>query len=150
MAIAGGRRKDAGCRPERAFSAGGGCAILPGMTLFQFSAVFLTLVALVGWLNVRLLKLPTAVVMLGAGVLGAIGLYVLQTAIPVFWGFNDARRGVAGLNFSDAVLGYLLAFLIFAGGMQVDLKELRRRLWPVFSLATVGVAVSTVLVGFGL
>ena len=120
------------------------------MTLFQFSAVFLTLVALVGWLNARALKLPTAVGMLGAGVLGAGGLYGLQRAIPPFWGFNDVRRVIGGLDFSDAVLGYLLAFLIFAGGMQVDLKELRRRLWPVFTLATLGVVASTALVGFGL
>jgi len=44
----------------------------------------------------------------------------------------------------------MLGFLLFAGAMQVDLSELRRRGLSVFLLATVGVLASTAVVGGGL
>jgi CPA1 family monovalent cation:H+ antiporter len=43
----------------------------------------------------------------------------------------------------------MLAFLLFAGAMQVDLGELRLRTMAVVSLATLGVLASTVIVGVG-
>jgi CPA1 family monovalent cation:H+ antiporter len=48
------------------------------------------------------------------------------------------------------VLGYLLAFLLFAGSTQVDLAELRRRFLAVGVLATLGVAACTTIVSIGL
>lgn len=121
----------------------------PHLSLLDLSAVFLVLLAVIGWANAKLFKLPTAVVMLAAGVVGALALYVAQTFIGSFWGYNDVRHIVGRLNFSSTVLNYLLAFLLFAAGMQVDLRELRRRMLAVVTLSTVGVAVSTVIVGFG-
>lgn len=120
------------------------------MTLLDLSAVFLVLLAVVGWSNARWFKLPVSVAMLSAGVLAAVGLYVAQSMIAPFWGFDDARGQLVKLNFSAAVLNYLLAFLLFAAGMQVDLRELRKRTLAVWTLATLGVLVSTALVGTGL
>ena len=120
------------------------------MSLLDLSAVFLILLAVVGWSNERWFKLPVSVAMLSAGVLAAVGLYVAQRVIGPFWGFNDAKGELLKLNFSAAVLNYLLAFLLFAAGMQVDLRELRRRTVAVWTLATLGVVVSTALVGLGL
>lgn len=40
------------------------------MTLFQLAGLFLTLTAVVGWLNARMLRLPQGVAMLAAGLLG--------------------------------------------------------------------------------
>ncbi len=119
------------------------------MTLFQIAALFLGLMALVGWANARTLKLPTSAAMLSVGVAAAAVLLVAQTAIGSFWGFNSVRTEISRLNFPETVMGYMLAFLLFAGGMQVDLGEFRRRRLAIWSLATLGVLVSTVLVGLG-
>lgn len=120
------------------------------MSLLDLSAVFLVLLAGVGWANQKMFRLPVSVAMLSAGVLAAVGLYAAQSFIGPFWGFNDAKGELSKLNFSAAVLNYLLAFLLFAAGMQVDLRELRRRTVAVWTLATLGVVVSTALVGVGL
>ena len=120
------------------------------MSLLEVAAVFLSLLALLGWANALTLKLPTSVATLSAGLLAAGVLFVAQTAIEPFWGFNVVRTHVARLDFSGAVLGYMLAFLLFAGGLQVDLGEFRKRQLPILTLATVGVLVSTMLVGAGL
>ncbi len=117
------------------------------MTPFQLAALFLTLVAVVGWLNARLLRLPPGVAMLAAGLIGALCLYGLKRL--GLQGAGDAVRVIGRVDFPQTVVGYMLAFLLFAGAMQVDLHELRRRRLAVWTLATLGVLASTFLVGGG-
>ena len=121
------------------------------MTLnsFDLAAIFITLVAAVGWLNSRWFRLPPSVAMLAVGVIGAL---VLSSArhVPATSQFADALlKPIERVNFPETVVGYMLAFLLFAGSMQVDLMELRRRRAEVLSLATLGVLASTLIVGLG-
>jgi CPA1 family monovalent cation:H+ antiporter len=119
------------------------------MTPFQLAALFLSLVAAVGWLNARFLRLPSGVAMLLAGLSGALALNAATSLAPGTPMVAGAARAIERLDFPQAVVGYMLAFLLFAGAMQVDLGELRRRLGAVWTLATLGVLASTVLVGVG-
>ncbi|HET9160579.1 MAG TPA: hypothetical protein VFN88_08205, partial [Caulobacteraceae bacterium] len=52
------------------------------MTSFELSALFLSLVAVVGWLNSRFWRLPNGVVMVLAGVVGAALLAALRRLAP--------------------------------------------------------------------
>jgi hypothetical protein len=52
------------------------------MSLFQLSALFLSLVGAVGWVNSRFFRLPPGVAMLAAGMIGATGLYALKIMAP--------------------------------------------------------------------
>lgn len=113
------------------------------MTPFQLAAIFLALVAAIGWINARWLKLPSGVAMVLAGA-------AIPAAAPLLGGFGIRLDAMARqVNFPETVLGYMLAFLLFAGATQVDLVEMRRRSLSVLSLATLGVVASTVLVGGG-
>ena len=51
------------------------------------------------------------------------------------------------LDFNDLVLQGLLSFLLFAGALNVDLERLSHLKWPILTLATVGVVLSTLIVG---
>ena len=119
------------------------------MSLFQLAALFLTVVAAVGWLNAKLLRLPPGVAMLAAGLIAAAALYGLSVLAPGLPGVANAVHVIAAVDFPRTVVGYMLGFLLFAGAMQVDLHELKRRRLAVWTLATVGVLVSTALVGGG-
>ena len=119
------------------------------MSLFQLAALFLTVVAVVSWLNAKLLRLPPGVAMLAAGLIGAAGLYGLSVLAPGLPGVAKAVHVIAAVDFPETVVGYMLGFLLFAGAMQVDLHELKRRRLAVWTLATVGVLASTALVGGG-
>lgn len=119
------------------------------MSPFQLGAVVLLLIALVGWANARWLRLPNGVAMLLAGGAAPVFLPLISRAAPQLHLMGGFVGVVAGIDFSRTVLGYLLAFLLFAGAMQVDLGEMRRERLSVFSLATLGVAASTALVGVG-
>ena len=119
------------------------------MTLFQLAALFVSLTAAVGWLNARWLRLPQGVAMLSAGLLAALGLYAAHALAPGLAGVDQTLQAVSDLDFPKAVVGYMLAFLLFAGAMRVDFGELRRRRLAVLTLATLGVLASTALVGGG-
>lgn len=119
------------------------------MTLFQLAAIFLVLIGLAGWVNARLLHWPGATVMVIAGVVNAGLLLGIQHLSPQ-GGAGRVIAAVAAVDFPKAVLGYMLGFLLFAGAMQVDLAELRRRSLAVWTLATLGVLASTTIVGVGL
>jgi CPA1 family monovalent cation:H+ antiporter len=119
------------------------------MTLFQIVALFLALIGVAGWINARLLHWPSATVMVLAGGLNAGVLLLLHRLFPG-GGAGRVIAAVVGVDFPQAVLGYMLGFLLFAGAMQVDLSELRRRHLAVWTLATLGVLASTTIVGGGL
>jgi CPA1 family monovalent cation:H+ antiporter len=120
------------------------------MTFTQTAAVFMLIMALVGWVNAKTLRLPQSVALLGAGIaIGAL-LFLAQTLIGPFWGFDSVKTEIARLNFPETVLGYLLAFLLFSSGMEVDMGEFKRRGLAILSLATIGVLVSTAMVGLGI
>ena len=44
----------------------------------------------------------------------------------------------------------LLAFMLFAGSLHVDMHSLRAQKWTVLALATIGVLMATALYGFGI
>ncbi len=119
------------------------------MTLFQLSAVFITLVALGGWVNARTLDLPREVAMLLVGLAGALALWAVQRFDPALPTLTMAAHALDRIDFSRTVLGYMLGFLLFAGAMQVDLSEMRRRLFSIAVLATGGVVASILIVGIG-
>ena len=120
------------------------------MMPFELVAALMTVVALAGWLNVKTLHLPHGVAMLIAGLLGAGALFTLQGFFPQFEVGRLISDYINHIDFVTTVTGYMLAFLLFAGAMQVDLGEMRRRWASIAALATLGVAASIVVVGFGL
>ncbi len=119
------------------------------MSVFALASLFICLVAAGGWVNARTVKLPQGVAMLFVGAAGALALGAARWLAPGFEGARAVTAAVAGIDFPQAVLGYLLGFLLFAGAMQVDLSELRRRSLAVWTLATLGVIASTAIVGVG-
>ena len=119
------------------------------MNAFELASIFISLVAAVGWANARTLRLAPSVAMLAVGVLGSL-LLVTGRRLPYVSPAADALSQLIGqVDFPKTVVGYMLAFLLFAGAMQVDLGELRRRQGAVISLATLGVLASTLIVGLG-
>ncbi len=119
------------------------------MTPFDLTALLMTLVAVVGWLNVKTLHMPHGVAMLCLGIVVALLLVALRHTT-----FGGALVGiiiatVSRIDFVTTVVGIMLPFLLFAGAMQVDLGEMRRRWLSIGALATLGVAASVLIVGEG-
>ncbi len=115
--------------------------------MFDLAAVLLTLAALFGWANRRFIGLPhtTALLLLGLG--ASLLLAAVERAYPSMAFSHTLRASLQQIDFTDVVMHGMLAFLIFAGALTLDLQELRNRAWPVAALALIGTIVSTALVG---
>jgi CPA1 family monovalent cation:H+ antiporter len=117
-------------------------------TPFEAAAILIVLATLLGYLNYRFIGLPHTI---GLTVMGAIASLVMVAAGAVLPLPLEATEKslLQSIDFSDTLMNGLLSFLLFAGALHVDLSKLLQRKWTVGLLATVGVVVSTVLVGAG-
>lgn len=115
------------------------------MTTFELLSLLVVLAAVFGFVSYRVLRLPTSI---GTTVLslGAAGAILLGgRALPGLRAM--AERVVGGIDFNEVVLHGMLAFLLFAGAMGLDLEELRRQKLTVLALSVGATAISTVVVG---
>lgn len=115
------------------------------MDLFTIAAVLLTLTAVFSYVNHRFIHLPTTIgVMLIALVLslGLIGLNALGVDLE-----SQALALLQNVDFDKAILEGMLSLLLFAGALHVNINDLLDLKWVIGLLATVGVLVSTFLIG---
>ncbi len=116
------------------------------MHALQLIATVITLSALMAYLNVRFLKLPTTIGLMALSVL--LSLVVLLTGSS---GLGEwLREIVKGIDFSTFLLDFMLSFLLFAGGLHTDINKLRKARWPIITYATVGVLLSTIIIAIAL
>jgi CPA1 family monovalent cation:H+ antiporter len=76
-------------------------------------------------------------------------LAALRLLFPNLTIFHEATRLLREIDFSQALLNWLLAFLLFAGALHVDVSRLRDRKWIIGAMATLGLIISTVIVATG-
>ncbi len=111
--------------------------------------MLIVLAAALGYLNHRLFKLPSSV---GLTIMGAVASLLViafdammpgSTLAPTVEGF------LTGIDFHETLMEGMLSFLLFAGALHVDWIEMRKGRWPILILSTIGVLLSTTIVGFG-
>lgn len=115
------------------------------MGLFNAAAALIGLAALFSWLNNRFIRLPGTIAMLLFSLAISISLVSLGKL-----GVDSetlAQEILGDVQLDQALLGGMLSFLLFAGALRVNLREIERRKWAVGFLASLGVVLSTALVG---
>ena len=119
------------------------------MTFLQITSLLIVLAGGFGAINHLFLKLPSAIGVLVVSLLASFVLLGADLALPHL-GIADTVRGiVTGIDFSEALLEGMLGLLLFAGALHVKLSDLRAEWRVVFLMATLGIALSTIIVGFG-
>jgi len=116
--------------------------------LFDLIALLLTIAALFSFVNARHFKLPSTIGILVialvfsivVNILGELGDQVIR---------SGAVSVVNSIDFNQLLLHGLLAYLLFAGGLNLKFQQLSSEKIAIAMLATLGVAISTVVVGFG-
>jgi monovalent cation:H+ antiporter, CPA1 family len=119
------------------------------LSAFDLIAVLLVLTAAFAWINHRFIRLPHSIGLLVMGLGASLVLIAVELSVPHVPLYADLARVIRQIDFQGAVLNGMLAFLLFAGALHVDLAALRNRAWVVGSMATIGTLISTVIVGFG-
>jgi len=120
------------------------------LSFFDLTAILLTLSALFGWLNHRYLPLSHSVGLLVMSAATSLALIGVELLFPQQQLLDVVTSALAQIDFSNVVMNGMLAFLLFAGALHVDLAKLRSRAWPIVILAGIGTVISTGLVGCGI
>jgi len=115
--------------------------------MLELVAAFICLTTLLTYVNYRFIGLPPAI-----GVMVTALLFSLMLQGLSLIGFPGLEARVEGLmnqiDFNDLLMHWMLAFLLFAGALHVNLSDLRSYRWPIGLLATVGVLIATVVIGY--
>jgi CPA1 family monovalent cation:H+ antiporter len=115
------------------------------MDLAHGVATLLVLAAAFSYVNHRLLRLPTTVGLMALTLAASLAVVAVGLVFPVVE--ERAAAFVRPIDFNRAVFQGMLGFLLFAGALHIDLGDLTRQKAAVAVLATVGVVLSTLLVG---
>ncbi|MBN8901713.1 MAG: cation:proton antiporter [Rhodospirillales bacterium] len=120
------------------------------MTSFDLIAILLTLAAILGCVNYFVFRLPSTIGLMA----GALIVSVVVLAIDRFYPTLNLRERwqavVAITDLPHVFLDGVLAFMLFAGALHVDMQALRDNKWAVLALATFGTLLSTALLGGGM
>jgi CPA1 family monovalent cation:H+ antiporter len=116
------------------------------MNLLNTVSIIVCLAALFSYVNYRFIKLPHAIGLMAL----ALGM---SLGIDFFGRFELRLNGdilafIRTIHFNQALMTWMLSFLLFAGALTVNLAELLEQKWLVGSLASIGVLVSTGIIGF--
>ncbi len=119
------------------------------MELYYSFSALIVLASIFAYLNYRFLKLPST-----------IGIMVIAIAVSIFlvsFGeavlprtFGHLHNLMSGIDFTEVLMGAMLNFLLFAGGIHINIDDLKEQLRPVLIFSTLGVVISTFVVGFGM
>jgi len=115
------------------------------MDLYQIAVVLIVLAAFFGYINQRFLRLPFTIGLMVVSIIFSVVLMLSN-----FW-FDDLyeleRNFVQQIDFEGLLMDGMLSFLLFAGALHINFRELAQQRWPILIFATIGVLTSTFLIG---
>ncbi len=115
------------------------------MDVFTIISVLVFLSAIFGYINARFLKLPNSI--------GLMLITIVFTMVVFGIGYvddtliNAERYIIDQIDFKSVLLDIMLSFLLFAGALHTNFDQLKVQRWPILVFSTLGVLVSTFLVG---
>nr|WP_272881570.1 sodium:proton antiporter [Fundidesulfovibrio soli] len=112
---------------------------------FPLVSIIISLAAVSSYLNFRYVKLPTTIGVMLVSLVASLLIVLVGPYAPNF--HQQAATLVSQVNFDQVVLHGMLAFLLFAGSINVQIEDLGREWLPVSLLAIVGTLISTTVVG---
>jgi CPA1 family monovalent cation:H+ antiporter len=119
------------------------------LTVLEISAIFLSITALLSYVNHRFIGLPTTI--------GVMVISILLSTAAIFIGFLGFEQLIdyevsllEQLDFTEVLLDGMLSMLLFAGALHVNISDLRRYKLPIGILACVGTIVSAALIATAL
>jgi len=115
------------------------------MDFFTIATVLIFLSAIFGYINVRFLKLPNSIGLMLITILFTLAVFAISGVNDTL--LNAEKYIITHIDFRTVLMDVMLSFLLFAGALHTNFEQLKVQRWPVFAFATLGVVVSTFLVG---
>ncbi|CCB63329.1 MULTISPECIES: sodium:proton antiporter [unclassified Hyphomicrobium] len=118
------------------------------MSAFDIGAIILILATVVGIINERYFRIPSVIAQLLGSLLLSLLVLLASHTIENFHIAALIEERIGGAHLPRVLLDGLLALLLFASSLHANLRDLRINAVAVFSLATLGVMLSTAIFTF--
>ena len=115
------------------------------MDYFLIAAILVFISALFGYINVRFLKLPNTIGLMLITIVFTLAVFAISYVDDTL--LNAELYIIGQIDFQTVLLDVMLSFLLFAGALHTNFEQLKVQRWPILVFSTVGVLVSTFLVG---
>jgi len=117
------------------------------LTLFDIAALLLGLSAVFGYFNHKVLRLPNTIGLVVIALIASGAVVLFDLAVPETNVRATVTGALARIDFSAALMNGMLSVLLFAGAVHIDLGQLAARKWAIGLMASLGVLISTFLIG---
>ncbi len=112
--------------------------------LQSFSIIF-AIAAFYSYINYKWLKLPNTIGLMLMSLATILIITISKSILPEFYQFFCDI--VTNSDFKTLLLDGILSFLLFAGALHVNIEDLAKEKWSIILFATLGVLISTFIVG---
>ncbi|MGC2754981.1 cation:proton antiporter, partial [Candidatus Binatus sp.] len=115
---------------------------------FDVIAILIAITAIFSFLNVRHFRLPSTIGVLAIALVFSV-LVIVAGKAGIPWVDAAATGFLRRIDFNRMLLHGLLAYLLFAGGLNLKIPQLSEQKGAIALLSTLGVAISTLVVAAG-
>ncbi|MEP6747011.1 MAG: sodium:proton antiporter [Bacteroidota bacterium] len=115
------------------------------INLYSVLTSLVVLTAAFSYLNFRFIKLPATIGIMLISLLCSLAIIIAGKFYPAL--MEHPVKIINSLDFETLLMRIMLSFLLFAGAIHIDVGKLKKEMAPVLLFATVGVLISTILIG---
>ncbi len=115
------------------------------MDYFIIASILVFISAIFGYINVKFLKLPNTIGLMLITIVFTLAVFGISYFDATL--LDAERYIISQIDFKYLLLDVMLSFLLFAGALHTNFEQLKIQRWPILAFSTMGVLVSTFLVG---
>ena len=118
-------------------------------TPLDIPAILLILATIFGAINYKFVKLPHTIGLMIVALVASLSLIALDLTFPSLGMSIVVNEFLGNIDFNVTLMQGMLSFLLFAGALHVDLDQLLENKWTILAFASIGVLVSSFVIGGG-
>ena len=118
-------------------------------TPLDIPAILLILATIFGAINYKFVKLPHTIGLMIVALVASLSLIALDLTFPSLGMSILVNEFLGNIDFNVTLMQGMLSFLLFAGALHVDLEQLLENKWTILAFASIGVLVSSFVIGGG-
>ena len=118
-------------------------------TPLDIPAILLILATIFGTINYKFIKLPHTIGLMIVALVASLSLIALDLIFPSLGMSILVNEFLGNIDFNVTLMQGMLSFLLFAGALHVDLDQLLENKWTILTFASIGVLVSSFVIGGG-
>lgn len=115
------------------------------MEIYNIITLIIVLAAVFGYINHRYIKLPGTIGIMLISLIASLVVVAIGAVYPEF--FLKITQSISLIDFQSVLLNVMLSFLLFAAAIHIDSKKLRKERVSVITFASIGVIISTFVIG---